>query len=107
MANISGNFMGLKSQTLDGDSTFSEQYINNRSNEEYYFSKNALIQFKFGDDRFNFLNQLIRYTLLPEPVLSLNYSNNKYYIKKIAVLLMVISSITTLFFLIIILKKRN
>lgn len=106
MANVSENYEGLTSQTIKGDSTIIEPYIRNSSNEEYYFSSNCLIQYKFGDDRFNLKNQVIRYVFLPEPVLSLNYNNTKFYIKKISILLLFLTLIVTILLLLRLMKKR-
>ena len=105
MANISGNYEGLTSQTIDSDSTINEPYVQNRSNEEYYFSPNSLIQYKFGDDRFDLKNQFIRYVFLPEPVLSLNYNNTKFYIKKISILLLILTLTVSIVLVIRLLKK--
>jgi len=100
MANISDNFEGLETADLQGDSVVLNPYSATNSNEQYYFNKDCIIQYKFGNDRFSLLNQFERYAFKPEPVLSLNYSNERLFLKIFCILMLLGSSVFTAIFLI-------
>ncbi len=74
-------------------------YKDLNSPEIYYFNENSVIQYKMGDDRFNFLSQLNRYLFNPEPVLGLNYSNSRLYFKILMQLALLISLGSAIVFL--------
>jgi hypothetical protein len=83
VSNISKNYEGLKVMSTIYDSLTIQPYKDVRENEQYYFNRDCVIQYKFGDNRFKKVNQAKRYLYDPEPVLSLNYTNRKLYIKYI------------------------
>lgn len=109
MANVATDYSGLRAVSLSGDSTIVVPYFDIRQNEAYYFDTDCLVQYKFGDDRFNKKNQLKRYLFSPEPVLSLNYSNNKMLWKYFWLILFAVSFISTfiLMILFVIVKLRT
>jgi hypothetical protein len=108
MTNVMGNVESLQTIALTGDSVVSLPYNETRSNEQYYFDSDCIIQYKYGDDRFNKVNQFNRYFFSPEPVLSLNYSNEKIVIKNIWFVICLLSLVSTVNMGIILwLKKRK
>lgn len=100
MANISNNFTGLNAAALKGDSLVMVKYSSINYNERYYFNKDCIIQYKFGNDRFNLFNQFERFVFRPEPVLSLNYANDKIYFKLFSIYTFLISLIFTIIFIV-------
>ena len=106
IANVSSNYSGLKAVSLSGDSTVVVPYSDIRQNEAYYFDADCLVQYKFGDDRFNKTNQLKRYLFNPEPVLSLNYSNDKIIYKEFWLLLFPASFIVTFIMMILLIVSK-
>jgi hypothetical protein len=93
MANVSGTTSNLLTAVLSGDSIVHRQYEQVNNPEVDYFNGNCLIQYKSGNDRFSIINQLLRYTLTPEPVLGLNYSNERLLFKKLMLFFLFISII--------------
>lgn len=107
MANESGNIEGLMASSLSGDSIISLPYKDIRENEIYYFDQDCLIQYKFGDDRFDKVNQLNRYFFNPEPVLSLNYRNNKLFLKNIFLIISIVSALFIVGISVVVFLKRS
>ena len=93
MANVSGNTSNILSAVLSGDSIVYKQYEEVNNPEVDYFNGNCLIQYKSGNDRFSIFNQFLRYVLIPEPVLGLNYSNERLLFKNLMLFFLFVSII--------------
>lgn len=107
MANVSNNTSDLFAAVLEGDSIVFQPYEQVNNPEVDYFNGNCLIQYKNGNDRFNTFNQFTRYILDPEPVLGLNYSNERLLFKNIMLFLLFISIIVLLVSTITFVRKKN
>lgn len=108
VSNLSNNYNNLTVASTIYDTITYQAYKDVRQNEDYYFSKDCVIQYKFGGDRFDKWNQFVRYVYDPEPVLSLNYSNNKLYIKYLFMILNLFSfSMVVLFGITTVLMLRK
>lgn len=105
MANVSDNTASLSAAVLSGDSIIYRAYGEVNHPEVDYFNENCLIQYKMGNDRFNVFNQFLRYIITPEPVLGLNYSNERLLFKNLMLFLLFASIIS--FMISIILFARS